>query len=541
MNVDTEVLRHMFNKRCEFTVWEVSKSTRDPLQGHAAGRIESDPEAAKPIAMNVAQTGSERRNTRLYEAIDSKGDWFKKSAGKASNGDHRGSNISPNIINFELRRANSEKLIVAAPVIDHWPEILSVFPKEKSHPHHYNHPEKHIDLKGASARSIQSRSTSSLSDYAISRSRTPPSPHHYDAVLNTVLSNGKNKVIVIPEKRELKQANLEMKGIKQKLSESFNNLKVSPETQISVKPAISRPVTAKSDMRIRWDVDHVGVRNTHCNDTSEVLVSRKANDQTIQLETLPPIHPKRKGDYTHTALGKISLDLSSLFAGETVYRSSSNKISDFVISIEIRLDTALLSDIQRKILNPMIVNLKSVTNLPQDHCPIFKFRFCGGMYMYSSKPDDVQKRSKKNELEINTKHVLLAGIFHCGELHDKLLDGFEIEIHDSSTKKMKAGKLGTNGILDLDSYSCNPHGVARFDMASLLNGCSDYKASVQVLPGGKGKNGRQAVDWMYRCVTMSIGIELARPLFSINTESSNLLDNSLSMDPCFAKIGISVP
>lgn len=78
----------------------------------------------------------------------------------------------------------------------------------------------------------------------------------------------------------------------------------------------SRPVTARSEQRIRWDNDHIGVKNTHWNEICPSGIMRKANDQTIQLMVDKPMLPKRKGEWVHTPLGKIHMDIGSLFMGE---------------------------------------------------------------------------------------------------------------------------------------------------------------------------------------------------------------------------------
>jgi hypothetical protein len=152
-----------------------------------------------------------------------------------------------------------------------------------------------------------------MSDISVSRSKTPPSPHHFDSPLNTIVPG------VIPneikKKKIMKEGNLEAVGIKNRLKKG-TSLQMAKETTEGMPERKSRPNTAKSEQRIRWDSDHVGVRNTHWNEISPNAIQRKANDQTIQISAEKPLLARRKGEWLHTPLGKIKMDLGSLFMGE---------------------------------------------------------------------------------------------------------------------------------------------------------------------------------------------------------------------------------
>jgi hypothetical protein len=195
---------------------------------------------------------------------------------------------------------------------DHWKEALAITP----HPHHYDHPEKHLEY--GTPRSCPSRSTTSMSDHSISRSKTPPSPHHFDHPLTT-LTNTTNEPVakVVLKKKPFKLANMEMKGIKDRLSKILGDKpdKKDVKFELNIEKK-SRPNTARSDQRLRWDEDHVGVRNTHWNEVSPNVIQRKADDQTISVGIDKPLLPRKKGDWLHSPLGKIKVDAGSLYMGD---------------------------------------------------------------------------------------------------------------------------------------------------------------------------------------------------------------------------------
>jgi hypothetical protein len=218
-------------------------------------------------------------------------------------------------------------------------------------PHHFNHPEKYLDDEQRLI--LPCRSWSSLSDPAISQSRTPPSPHHYENPLATIAPNG--KAPPARPKKDIKEANKEKPLIKNRLKkgtrDNFDN--------------IDRPISARSndERKIMFDGVSSGMKNRHWNEQSPDILQRKANDQTIDVSTTRLPHEKTRGDFVHVPIGKFTMDVGTLFVGST----DASFTVGHLVGIEkcvflVNLDSLLLSHVQKR-LYIHLTQLKSNGNL----------------------------------------------------------------------------------------------------------------------------------------------------------------------------------
>jgi hypothetical protein len=141
-------------------------------------------------------------------------------------------------------------------------------------PHHYNHPENHMDPLLIKTGIIRSRKSSLINIMEILRPKTPPSPHHHDHPLKSI--NLKSKT---PEKEKVRK------------EKKKNKRKPSPEFMFKTdSDDFNR--TQKRDILHR-DNDHP----IECIKDKNVPVERK------------------KGDTLHSPVGKVSLDLTNIFLG----------------------------------------------------------------------------------------------------------------------------------------------------------------------------------------------------------------------------------
>jgi hypothetical protein len=305
--------------------------------------------------MNLAQTGLvKKKHVEKKEWIDTA---IKKARPRSASDPDLKATFTMDLL--PRNRSHSPPLFPLSG-FDYWNEPLVLYDGTRDservpHPHHYDHPEKHVlDAIG--------RSLTSLSDLSIARSRTPPSPHHFDAPLNTILHNGQPK-----ERKSVNAAReMERKGIhhmKKKPATAG-----TPKTLIDIEERKSRPNTAKSDDRkIRWDSDHVGVRNRHWNARPN-QITRLANDQTIDTPTDKQLLEKKKGEFVHVPLGRIKMDMTSLFMGSMDATASIGSVVQGIKSCELKvsLDSHLLSEKQQIALNPMMITLLHLSDMPSE-------------------------------------------------------------------------------------------------------------------------------------------------------------------------------
>ena len=73
--------------------------------------------------------------------------------------------------------------------------------RDTPHPHHYNHPEKHVPADLLFNGLVKSRSLSSMTALSLAQSKTPPSPHHHTHPLNVIAPSGKS-IVSDPKSRK---------------------------------------------------------------------------------------------------------------------------------------------------------------------------------------------------------------------------------------------------------------------------------------------------------------------------------------------------
>jgi hypothetical protein len=135
-------------------------------------------------------------------------------------------------------------------------------------PHHYDHPEKHVDPLLIKSGIVRSRASSMTNIMEILRPRTPPSPHHHDHPLKSLAKPSGD-------------------------SSSTSNGKKKVSHGRSTNPA--KNASNRSNMQNE--------------------ITQRDNDHPIECLKEKTTSEKKKGDSHHSPVGKIALDLTPLFLG----------------------------------------------------------------------------------------------------------------------------------------------------------------------------------------------------------------------------------
>eukprot|EP00794_Sanderia_malayensis_P005993 gene5993-6689_t len=203
----------------------------------------------------------------------------------------------------------------------------------------------------------------------------------------------------------------------------------------------------------------------------------------------------------HHGLASIPVKLSALFTGtkfiSSRLESATGTVEDLVISLS--LDAPLLSEPQKRVLNPLVIKVSNATNMPskplsytqlQNRClPAFI------SYKFHTQPLHKSKgRRHTKKITFDDIHVILLGIEDKETLFEFLQGpALVIEVHDRDRNLMlKKEAASVFGQSDYDRMICNasritsrrteynaftdrdspwdPYGVAKFDLSELLLG-----------------------------------------------------------------------
>lgn len=348
--VGQQTLESLYSKPAEFVLWQVVRNPDyKPLK-----KLD---DAALAVTKDAAATGNAKPKKGKKEPT--KELIVRARPRSASDPDLKASFTMDPIMGLQRQHSQSPPLCQG---VSQWDAPLSLI---KPHPHHFDHPEKHVPLH------TFGRSMSSLSDVSIARSKTPPSPHHFDKPLATVVKNG-----VVKQKKPLALANSSLKGFGALGRNVVVPIDKSLRISIANEFVSSRPGTGKSDdRRIRWDQEeHVGVRNRHWNARQHQL-ERLANDQT--MDRPKPLFDKRRLETIHVPVTKVGLDLSSFFMDNCTASCVVKGVVDgHECDITVSIDELLLSTMQQEALKPFLVTLSTLSQMPvgrDDHAALYHF------------------------------------------------------------------------------------------------------------------------------------------------------------------------
>jgi hypothetical protein len=460
----------LYQKPSEFVIWEIANATRD-LRKKTKGKAKEEklhdkktaPTSNDPsrnvLKMSLANTGLLRKNRMKKQPkgkfVDpkigtNKLDWMRSEILEVNSKlqepfehivwQRRSSNPSFSAQNYEHKRRPESASPIMSRQGSALPKALDA-ENGSPHPHHFNHPETHIDPDLIKNGTIRSRSSSMTNLFETIRPKTPPSPHHHTHPLKTLSKN------VTPPSATKKEKN--------------NNTPKSGKGE-------ARSGTLRKP---RWSAD------ADWENLLKFETARRENDNPIESAQEKALSERKKGDALHIPLGKVSIDFAALFFGSQHTSFKINKavesISTCVLSLN--LDSALLSQAYMEWLKPMMLNIEQIRSMPNRPLPYnvldelcdplsIRFRFFDDSYVHSVILDS--NRSK--DITVNSQHVILLGLMDQMRLSDHLAnERMQIEVHDRDYKYKHPGisvasEFYDTGIIQTNLNPINPYGVAQY-------------------------------------------------------------------------------
>ncbi|KAI8929157.1 hypothetical protein BC831DRAFT_444904 [Entophlyctis helioformis] len=419
--------------------------------------------------------------------------------------------------------------------------------RESPHPHHFNHPEKHMSPDAIQRGLVRSRSSSSLASLHQMPPKTPPSPHHFDHPLNVLAPHGRVRSHSQNDDRTDRRLAAKKDGKKDGRKPA-----VSPAKSVASSPKrvqgyvdaakhtrrdkkrISQGHAAFDDKHIRWDAESQGVRTNNWTGLSREESERRANDQTIEMPHEKLLLERKKGEYTHVPLGRIILDVTGLFFDVLETKAS---VLHAITGLErcdigIKLDTPLLSHDQAVRLNPMCITIVAADGMPNEplsyaeldeKClPVSaKFRLYSDPFIHTATLHD---QPHAERMVFDSQHLILTGMMEASRLRDDFVKApFTVEIHDRDHRlpndltKINAD-LRDDGLINSSMNPINPYGVASFSLSGLCAGQTHLHLSSPILPARahvtKSKRTLPSGLWLESSANLTISLELRFPLIS---------------------------
>ncbi|KAK5669598.1 hypothetical protein QVD99_003989 [Batrachochytrium dendrobatidis] len=413
--------------------------------------------------------------------------------------------------------------------------------REAAHPHHFNHPEKHVSADVHQRTPIRSRSSSSLAGIGLMHQKTPPSPHHHDHPLTILAPHGR-----------IKEANsTKTTGHSEKLKNNqigkIDNCHASMPAHLFKNTLLNKSghafreknknISSSLDdtKHIRWNMDGTAsTRNVNQTALSLEDVEKQSNDQSIDAPTEKLLLDKKKGEYTHIPIGKVVLDVTGFFFDMTEAKASVvnplNGLSKCDVSL--KLDSPLLSNEQAQRLNPLCITIDTADGMPDkplgfdeldSKClPVsVKFQFFNDYMLHRS---ILSNQCHARQMHFNSKHLILTGLIDPARLCDEIFKSpLLIEVHDRDHKlspdlsKISAD-LNDNGTINQPMNPVNPYGVASFSLVELCSGETELQLISPILPtkinSTKKHKTLPAGFWLDSSAHLSIFIHLRFPLMN---------------------------
>jgi hypothetical protein len=266
---------------------------------------------SKVIEISLANTGiiKKKKNDLKRGKFTKQPEANAPEQGKARN------SYSPNMLNWRERSASNPALSDSLPTIGEGfsrPHSASPGTRRKSssgpHPHHYLHPEQHLDPDLAKSGMVRTRSSSLTKLIELLRPRTPPSPHHFENPLRSI---------------DIRS------GGRRSASSSKPNTRGK------------RTGESRSGKALKWSKANWELISNRDNE-------RRDNDYPIELGN-DKASDKKKIDVIHTPVAKFRIDLLPLFMGEKKTSISLADINERMrnCTFNMELDNELLSPLQK--------------------------------------------------------------------------------------------------------------------------------------------------------------------------------------------------
>ncbi|KAI9219302.1 hypothetical protein BC828DRAFT_173760 [Blastocladiella britannica] len=213
-------------------------------------------------------------------------------------------------------------------------------------------------------------------------------------------------------------------------------------------------------------------------------------DEPNRTVPLIPDLPRRQRSLVdhHTHVGSIFVDVSFFFVGDIHAKSGLEGKVDGLQDAEVgvSLSAPLLTARQEESLNPLVITVQSVENLPDRPLSFEQLhRLCHPVYTRFAFLDQPASRHKarlsliqQRNLRFDSRHVILTGLHDEDELRDFFLHSkLVVELHDRDKK----GSGNDEKLALVQSF-----GVARFSLAELVAGATLLSMTASVVPSDSG-------------------------------------------------------
>ena len=345
------MILEFYRNPSEIILWEIAvipkdlrkkKKEADDVSVLKKKTIMIEPKTSNAIQMSVANTGLQKKHLRLKtqgKFIPSQ--IINPTSGeddRLQNVDDRGQLIDPLLLRKRSlstpslgsdiddwrERPGSGSSILSRPTSASFGNIETfsrsvVHSRTHPQPHHFNHPEKHVDVSLMRTGLVRSRSSSLTNIMKSNRPRTPPSPHHHDHPLKTI-----------------KKENTKFKNLKSKNPANLGTDKTSSANTKKVN--------------IRWGGSASPLSSAYRDLESRNHSARLENDHQILSGTCRQLREKRNGDSLHSPVERIIIDINPILLGELeingTIKSCRKQLSDCFFKISI--DAPLLSEQQKQ-------------------------------------------------------------------------------------------------------------------------------------------------------------------------------------------------
>ncbi|KAJ3064560.1 hypothetical protein HDU98_012038 [Podochytrium sp. JEL0797] len=399
---------------------------------------------------------------------------------------------------------------------------------ETPHPHHYDHPEKHM-RRASEGSMLRTRSAQSLINLSLLRPKTPPSPHHCESPLATLqhARPGSNGPVHMPPPPDLSgmrpklikrpgSAGAALKSARASVvHEAYGMKTVFEKHQPKSLPHLNHiePNDAASVSNSNTNTTTTGGNTTTT--TGGTTTNTSSNNSKKKKGKVTPPQKKRYVLETRRILvGRMKIDLTNLFCGSLAVNGTLESPVDGMISL--KSIPHLLH-----LLNPISISLLTIENMPRTpvsyidldtHClpTTANFQFFNDKHVH-----EVCVNSKHARVAaFGTRHVVFAGLLDARELQERVgSEELVVKIYDRIPKRKKKENLGTKDdgkSLEVDddglAFDLGPYGVASFNLKEFLSaGPAITRLRAPVLPssartrrshGYKNSSSFPAAHWM---------------------------------------------
>ncbi|KAJ3410938.1 hypothetical protein HDV05_002993 [Chytridiales sp. JEL 0842] len=405
---------------------------------------------------------------------------------------------------------------------------------ETAHPHHYDHPERHLTPNSGKVR--RTRSTISMANLTAMRPRTPPSPHHHNNPIATLIPRGSKQdppADKPPGVSDEESTNAEQKKATTpgKDVRFLNNDRGQPGD--SVAPSIADLSTKGNRRRslseIKPGYPTQPVPLTKETNVQDVTKSWLGSDFALTGKSNPAAKPRGKVrmviETQKVLVAKASMDLTNFILGarevEAFLPIKPDGLKNFRVTVSV--DKALLSAKQTKALKPVRVNIVAAENMPKTPLPYSEldrlcsptkvsFKFYNGSILYEAQG----KVAHAENIAFEATHVIFTGLFNEDEFRNQLLSTqLLVEVHDRDPKPSEdiSRVRADLGFLDPKTLT-GPFGVARFDLSDMAKGETYLRRSSPILPGRRDeKRGFPPGLWLESGAYLTISVQTGSPLF----------------------------